>query len=343
MVDLYSYASNLNASKGFKNLLKEYCANLNPSYLTIKRQGLFVSTVSIQVIGDEGNVKVYAGLPFPRKKASEQSAAGEAFKDRPFHMHTNTSNNGFRSSDTLSSVIEEPTNQKNISKDVPSNPSINDTRIDIDDLTVSSMSHLNLDGNDNDKEDTEACLGNNSLAGTLSSDSTCEGEGICSCCIFEDKGSEYKNKLQEFIELINTDPSFKKLQIEKSLATFIKNKMSSTGAKLLAEEWDVVSLQCQHGRGDLIFRLPFVCHHHAPFGIDLVVEVKKIDPNGTGSNKTHRTARRKHRREVEKQVIKYAEIWCSKSDVGIVVAAIFTEEDGLKCIRWFYKRYTTPS
>jgi hypothetical protein len=82
MVDQDSFASNLNASKGFKNVLQEYYAKLgkpNPSYSTIEHdQGLFVSTVSIQVIGDKGKVKVYTSLPFPTKKASEQSAAKNA-------------------------------------------------------------------------------------------------------------------------------------------------------------------------------------------------------------------------------------------------------------------------
>mmetsp|Transcript_13470 Transcript_13470/g.13034 ORF Transcript_13470/g.13034 Transcript_13470/m.13034 type:complete len:353 (-) Transcript_13470:742-1800(-) len=321
----------------------------------------FESEVSIVPKDDVENVKVYTGLSFRTKKESEQNAAEKAFKDR--NINSNTSNNGFfpsindptflnqitstlqnpidRPSDSPSSVTEEPTNQKNISKDVPSNPSINDTRIDIDDLTVSSMSNLNLDGNDNDKEDTEACLGNNSLAGTLSSDSTCEGE---------DKGSEAKNgnhipvfiieKLQEFLDLSNTDPSFKNLQSEESLANFLKNRMSSTGAVLKAEEWDVVEGESHQGRGDLVFRLLFDIDLRLPFGIDLVVEVKKIDPISTGgSNKTHSTTRNKQRSKVEEQAIKYAKIWqCSKSDVEIVVATIFTEEDGLKCIHGFTNR-----
>jgi hypothetical protein len=216
----------------------------------------------------------------------------------------------------------------------------------IDDLTVNSMSNLNLDEKVNDNEDTKACIGNSSFAETLSGDSTCEGE---------DKGSEAKNgnhipvfiieKLQEFLDLSNTDPSFKNLQSEESLANFLKNRMSSAGAVLKAEEWEVVEGESHQGRGDLVFHLLFDIDLRLPFGIDLVVEVKKIDPISTGgSNKTHSTTRNKQRSKVEEQAIKYAKIWqCSKSDVEIVVATIFTEEDGLKCIRGFTNRYTTPS
>jgi hypothetical protein len=138
------------ASKGFKNMLQEYYAKLgksNPSYVTIKNdQGLFLSTVSVQVNSDKGNVKLYTGLPFATKKASEQNAAEKAFKDKSGNL--NTSNIRFfpsindpilfvqitstlnpigRSSDNLPSIMEEPINQKNISKDVPSNPSITST------------------------------------------------------------------------------------------------------------------------------------------------------------------------------------------------------------------------
>ena len=149
-------------------------------------------------------------------------------------------------------------------------------------------------------------------------------ELISNSCDSSDE-SETGNDIRGYIELINEDLSFKNCGNEGNLTNFLKNKMDFIGAELLVEEWEPVPGMSNCGCGDLVFRLPG--------DIDLVVEVKRIDPIlTTGSNKTRKVRRTKQRGNVVEQALKYLKEWCDKTTVQTVAAATFTEEEGLKLI-----------
>lgn len=141
---------------------------------------------------------------------------------------------------------------------------------------------------------------------------------------YRNDGETRPTGITGYINLINEDRSIQNCGDEQSLSNFLKYKMDRAGAVLLAEEWKAVT-KSYCGRGDLVFRLPD--------GIDLVVEVKRIDPIlVSGSSKTHRRNRNYHRHKVIEQAKRYGEIWCYKSTVETVAVATFTEEIGLKLI-----------
>ncbi|KAJ3052595.1 hypothetical protein HK097_005998 [Rhizophlyctis rosea] len=68
---------------------------------------------------------------------------------------------------------------------------------------------------------------------------------------------------------------------------------------LIAEEWEVVPHQSNHGLGDLVFT-------DDDFSTYMVVEVKNLNLH---SGKTLRTSRRKARRMVEEQSERYTRAW----------------------------------
>lgn len=96
------------------------------------------------------------------------------------------------------------------------------------------------------------------------------------------------------------------------------------GARIIADEWTPKPGLFHLGRGDLVAELP--CGTH------LVVELKHLNFVRTGHNQ--RVMRRKLRREVEEQTIRYGRLWQERlrdqGDFRPVICASYTNEEGLK-------------
>ena len=88
---------------------------------------------------------------------------------------------------------------------------------------------------------------------------------------------------------------------------------------LCKQEWEVVPGHSQFGKGDLVFKQPGLENY-------LVIETKYIR---TDSGKAARTARRRSRKKVNEQALRYGAAFKQLNPQARVEVATFTNESGL--------------
>jgi hypothetical protein len=130
--------------------------------------------------------------------------------------------------------------------------------------------------------------------------------------------------VEDFVGRINHFRDYEKCIGEESLKNCLKDNMKIARAVLLAEEWEPVPGMSQCG--DFVFRIAD--------DIDVVVEINKVIRKST-SNNPHSKPSPMQGKKVSEQAYKYADLWCTygTGSFSTVLAATFTEEDGLKVIQ----------
>ncbi|HND34352.1 MAG TPA: hypothetical protein PLA94_30330 [Myxococcota bacterium] len=113
--------------------------------------------------------------------------------------------------------------------------------------------------------------------------------------------------------------NFANCSSERDLISLLKASglLNALGYFLVTEEWEVVPGHSQYGKGDLLY--------FDGKGCVVVVEVKYLDPPGSGSTAQNR--RTKKRSQVRDQALRYADhIRRAVGEAVEVRAAIFTND-----------------